>query len=99
MTRTLFLGMFAVCAFGMTSPAPAQTAISQFPFCIQSSDYAGWSGCSFNTMEACQATASGTGGECLANPWYRAGANAMPAPGSGNVGNNGPLPIGPPPQD
>jgi hypothetical protein len=97
MKRALFLAMFAVCGFGMTSPAPAQSSVAQYAFCIQSNDYPGWSGCSFNTFEACQATASGTGGECLANPWYQPGANAAPAPDSGNFFNNGPLPVGPPP--
>ena len=53
--------------------ASAQTGISQYPYCIQGIDNPRWSGCSYNTMQACQASASGTEAECLANPWYRAG--------------------------
>jgi hypothetical protein len=47
--------------------------VTQYPFCIQGDDNPGWTGCSFNTIEVCQATASGTGAECLSNPWYQAG--------------------------
>ena len=58
------------------APASAQTAISQYPFCIQGEENPGWSGCSFNTLASCQAAASGTAAECLSNPWYQAGTNA-----------------------
>ena len=49
-------------------PASARTGISQYPFCIQGMDNPGWSGCSFNSLATCQASASGTDAECLANP-------------------------------
>jgi len=79
-------------------PASAQTGISQYPFCIQGVDNPGWSGCSFNTLQACQATASGTEAECLSNPWYQAGANpTAPVPLGNQIGANAPLPVGPPP--
>jgi hypothetical protein len=79
-------------------PVSAQTGVSQYPFCIQGVDNPGWSGCSFNTLPACQAAASGTEAECLANPWYQAGANAAPPPPpEGPIGANDPLPVGPPP--
>ena len=58
-------------------PASAQTGISQYPFCMQGMDNPGWSGCSFNTMATCQATASGTDAECLTNPWYRPGPTLL----------------------
>jgi hypothetical protein len=48
--------------------ASAQTGISQYPYCAQGADNPGWSGCSYNTMGARQADASGTDSECLANP-------------------------------
>jgi hypothetical protein len=79
-------------------PASAQTGISQYPFCIQGVDNPGWSGCSFNSMATCQASASGTEAECLANPWYRPGTNAAPPSPQGAAGMGGPLPIGPPPK-
>ena len=72
-------------------------AISQYPFCIQGDDNPGWSGCSFNTLAACQAAASGTSAECLSNPWYQAGTNAAPDPDGNQIGANSPLPVGPPP--
>jgi hypothetical protein len=78
--------------------ASAQSGISQYPYCIQGVDNPGWSGCSFNTMQACQATASGTEAECLTNPWYRAGENAASAPQQMPIGANDPLPVGPPPK-
>jgi hypothetical protein len=77
--------------------ASAQTGISQYPYCAQGADNPGWSGCSYNTMGACQADASGTDSECLANPWYRAGGSAAPQPQERPIGANDPLPVGPPP--
>ncbi|WP_436216287.1 DUF3551 domain-containing protein [Bradyrhizobium sp. LjRoot220] len=79
------------------APASAQTGISQYPFCMQGQDNPGWSGCSFNTLAACQASASGLEAECITNPWYQSGAAAPPPP-QGPAGMGGPLPIGPPPQ-
>ena len=77
--------------------ASAQTGISQYPFCIQGMDNPGWSGCSFNSLQACQATASGTESECLTNPWYKPGENRAPQPQEVPIGANDPLPVGPPP--
>ncbi|MCP4617730.1 MAG: DUF3551 domain-containing protein [Bradyrhizobium sp.] len=85
-------------ATGMSGPASAQ--VSNYPFCIQGIDNPGWSGCSFNTLEACQASASGTESECLSNPWYRAdsGVQTPSSPDGPPMGANDPLPVGPPPQ-
>ncbi|WP_108522646.1 DUF3551 domain-containing protein [Bradyrhizobium algeriense] len=80
-------------------PASAYAQVStRFPFCLQGDDYPGWSNCSFISYQQCQASASGTFDECLANPWYQPGDNATPAPDQ-NAGGPGisPLPIGPPP--
>jgi len=63
------------------APASAQTAISQYPFCIQGVDNPGWSGCSFNNFQECQAAASGTEAECLSNPWYKSGNDGASASG------------------
>jgi len=99
MMRAFFLVLLFATGFGPVKPiaALAQGTISQFPFCIQSGNYPGWTGCSFPTLQACQATASGLAAECLANPWYRPGTDATPAPEQAPIGMNGPLPVGPPP--
>jgi len=81
----------------MAAPAAAQTGNSQYPYCIQGVDNPGWSGCSFNTLQACQAAASGTEAECLTNPWYQAGQNAEQPSQQMPIGANNPLPVGPPP--
>jgi|SRR5450631_1232008 hypothetical protein len=97
MFRALALALFAAFGFGLAAPAPAQTAVSQYPFCIQGEDNLGWSGCSFDTLEACQAAASGTFAECLSNPWYRASGNASLNTDGNQIGANAPIPVGPPP--
>jgi hypothetical protein len=97
MIRILTLALIAIGTLGMEREGSAQTAISQYPFCIQGEDNPGWSGCSFNSLAACQAAASGTVAECLSNPWYQAGANAAPDPAGNQIGANSPLPVGPPP--
>ena len=78
MIRALLLALLASIGPWMAI-ASAQTGISQYPYCVQGVDNPGWSGCSYNTMGACQADASGTDSECLANPslvssrWKRGG--------------------------
>jgi hypothetical protein len=98
MMRAFFLALLVSVGFGSLKPIPvlAQGSISQYPFCIQGPDNPGWSGCSFETLQACQATASGQEAECLANPWYRLGTNAAPLQ-QAPIGMNDPLPVGPPP--
>lgn len=95
---SLIVAMFVGVAVDLSRSAIAQ--VSQYPFCIQGEDNPGWSGCSFNTLQACQAAASGTYAECLSNPWYRADATppAPSTPYGAPMGANDPLPIGPPPQ-
>jgi hypothetical protein len=99
MIRALFLASLVSTGFGSLKPTSvlAQGAISRYPFCIQGADNPGWSGCSFETLQACQATASGQDAECLANPWYKSGADAAPPPQQSPIGVNAPLPAGPPP--
>jgi hypothetical protein len=97
MIRILASALLAVGGIAMASAASAQSAISQYPFCIQGQDNPGWSGCSFSTIEACQAEASGTIAECLSNPWYQAGGAPSPNPDNSQIGANSPLPVGPPP--
>ena len=97
MIRTLFLAFLAWTAPWLAISASAQNGIAQYPYCIQGVDNPGWSGCSYNTLQACQATASGTEAECLANPWYQPGGNGAPQAQQGLIGTNDPLPVGPPP--
>ena len=97
--RVKMIGPLLSAAIGLyiASPASAQTGISQYPYCLQGVDNPGWSGCSFNTLQACQAAASGTEAECLANPWYKAGQNAELPSQQMPIGASNPFPVGPPP--
>jgi len=80
----------AVGGSGMAGSAFAQS-IRQYPYCIQGSDNPGWSGCSFNSLQECQASASGTYAECLSNPWYKPSASgASTAAGNAYYGAGGP---------
>src|SRR5882762_1179044 len=100
MIRAFFLALLLSIGFGSLRPMPvlAQATISQYPFCIQGADNPGWTGCSFETLQACQANASGLDAECLANPWYKADTDAAPPPQQAPIGMNDPLPVGPPPK-
>ena len=95
MMRAFSLTLLVSIGFGSLEPVPVLAqGYSQFPFCIQGADNPGWSGCSFQTFQECQATASGQNAECLANPWYKPDTDAArQAP----TGMNAPLPVGRPP--
>src|SRR5690348_18436936 len=88
MIRALILALLASIGSSMVMFASAQTGISQYPYCLQGVDNPGWSGCSYDTMQACQAAASGTDAECLANPWYQAGASAASPSRQGPIDAN-----------
>ena len=95
-----FLIIIMALFIGTAADSLAIAQVSQYPFCIQGEDNPGWTGCSFNTLQACQAAASGTYAECLSNPWYRADPSAPTpsAPYGAPIGANDPLPVGPPPR-
>src|SRR5262245_48183057 len=96
-----FLIIIMALFIGTAADSLAIAQVSQYPFCIQGEDNPGWTGCSFNTLQACQAAAaSGTYAECLSNPWYRADPSAPTpsAPYGAPIGANDPLPVGPPPE-
>jgi hypothetical protein len=80
-------------------PASAYAQVStRYPFCLQGDDYPGWSNCAFTSYQQCQASASGTFDECLANPWYQAGDGDAPIPDQNTATpSTSPLPVGPPP--
>jgi hypothetical protein len=92
----IFLALLIIVGFGFAGPGLAQPA-TQYPFCIQGPDNPGWSGCSFSSYHECQAAASGTEAECIANPWYQASGNVGSGPGADPSVPNGPIPVGPPP--
>lgn len=60
-------------ALTASAPAKAQTFGGNYPVCIQMylRDGARNIECSYNTMEQCQATASGLSATCLLNPYVR----------------------------
>jgi hypothetical protein len=86
----VFLVFLSIGGFEAASHASAQAA-TQYPFCIQGVDNPGWSGCSFNTYQECQAAASGTEAECLSNPWYKASDSGALAPGGDLTGADSPV--------
>jgi hypothetical protein len=66
-----FAPIAALLAFGV--PALAQTYGSAFPVCIQTYGISGNSiDCSYTSMGACQASASGRAAQCISNPYYAA---------------------------
>jgi hypothetical protein len=97
--RNISLAFLAASGVATADLAPAQTAATQYPFCIQGVDNPGYSGCSYSSLQACQASASGTEAECITNPWYSADNSAASAPGGNPPGPNAPIAIGPPPEN
>jgi hypothetical protein len=95
--KRIFFALLAIGGFGLSNPASAQTT-TQYPFCIQGVDNPGWTGCSFDSFQECEAAASGLEAECLANPWYNAGNNGASDPAANPPDANGPIPVGPPPK-
>jgi Protein of unknown function (DUF3551) len=89
----------SVLAAILFSTSASAQGVAQYPFCLQGADYPGWTNCNFTSYQQCQATASGTENECLANPWYNAAAGAAPDASAGAPGADAPIPIGPPPQN
>ena len=69
--RTMILAAAAtVVAFTSFGTAPAHAVGVRYPFCIQGDRYPGLRNCSYPSYEACLATASGIGQNCIANPYY-----------------------------
>jgi hypothetical protein len=90
-------GLLVLAAILCSASAFAQVS-TQYPFCLKGDDYPGWSNCSFTSFQQCQASASGTSDECLANPWYSAADGGAPASGDNTASQDySPLPVGPPP--
>jgi hypothetical protein len=96
--KTMKKALFVAAAVLFSADAFAQSS-TQYPFCIQGSDYPGWNYCTFASYQQCQASASGTDNKCLANPWYSAGDSGAPPPGGNAIGLNAPIIVGPPPEN
>jgi uncharacterized protein DUF3551 len=60
----------ALVVFGV--PAQSQTYDPGFPFCIQIYGDGNYIECSFTSMGACQASASGRAAQCISNPYFAA---------------------------
>jgi hypothetical protein len=68
---------FAVLTIATASVLGTAAASAQdYPFCLISCNNGG---CTFSTLQQCQATASGIEGTCAANPNYRQTKEAQPA--------------------
>jgi hypothetical protein len=80
--RVSILAILAVGVVQMAAPARAQTYDPNYPFCVQvyqgsMVDY--YFDCSYQTMAACQMSASGRAAQCVVNPYY-GGPQGKPAP-------------------
>jgi hypothetical protein len=62
--RNLILAAAAVAGISALASGPA--AAASYPYCMTSQDFG--TDCSYPTYAACQATASGLGYDCIANP-------------------------------
>jgi hypothetical protein len=67
----------ALMAAGAVSAAVAMPAAArEFPYCIKGCDFsAGTGDCIFSSLGQCQASASGRGATCAANPYFNAKAD------------------------
>jgi hypothetical protein len=69
--RTMILAAASVVALTTAfGTVPAQAVGVRYPFCIQGNRYPGLSNCAYESYQQCQATASGIGQDCIANPYY-----------------------------
>jgi Protein of unknown function (DUF3551) len=72
--RRAWLALMAAWAVSAAVAMPA--AAREFPYCIRGCDFgAGVGDCSFSSLAQCQATASGRGASCAANPYFNAKAD------------------------
>jgi hypothetical protein len=63
--RNVMLALLAVGTISAVASSPAAAAPA-YPYCIQSQQFG--TDCSYPTYNACLATASGRGVECIVNP-------------------------------
>ncbi len=71
MRTTLTWAILASGVFLTVAPSRAQTYDPNFPVCLQVYvPRGGYIDCSFTSLPQCQATASGRGAQCYANPYF-----------------------------
>jgi len=85
--RKIVLAGLAAGGLVLLSAPPADAYGIRHPFCIQGDAYPALSNCSYDTYDACLATASGRNLSCIANPFFvgesddpRATPNVDPSP-------------------
>jgi len=61
------IGIGMTCAM---TPAMAQTYDPNYPVCLQVYAHDGYIDCSFASIAQCNATGSGRGAQCFANPYF-----------------------------
>ncbi len=69
--RTMIMGA-AVAVLLLAAAAPAHAA-PVYPWCAEYEDRGDFT-CAYDSMQQCLDTARGSGGSCIANPFYRAPA-------------------------
>lgn len=76
--RDVIVAALAASAFALLGVLPAQAYGINHAFCLQGGEeYPGLSNCTFDSYEQCQASASGRGLTCIANPYF-AGQSSDP---------------------
>jgi Protein of unknown function (DUF3551) len=69
--RALIGTILAMGTMLATAPVQAQMYDPRYPVCVQVATIDGSSfGCGYGTLAQCQASASGRGAQCFANPYY-----------------------------
>jgi len=77
--RIVIPAILAIGAVASATPSRAQTYDPDYPYCVQVYqgfvDY--YFDCTYRTLDACRASASGRAAQCVVNPYY-AGPAAKP---------------------
>jgi hypothetical protein len=70
--RMLALAILATAIIAVMSPTRAQTYNPRYPICAKIIQNFGGERyeCAYDSMEQCQARASGLGAQCIVNPFY-----------------------------
>jgi len=69
-TCTALIWIILGTGLACTTPAMAQTYDPDYPVCLQSYVPGNYISCSFTSIAQCNATASGLGATCYANPYF-----------------------------
>ena len=70
-TRATLVWIILGTGLACTTPAMAQTYYPNYPVCLHVYDFGlNYVDCSFTSIAQCNATASGRGATCYANPYF-----------------------------